>query len=138
MRHVFKILIVTIFFAGCYSPKRIAPIGIRIPSHHGIYRISKVVPNYVRIDTDMGIKELNGFVPVYRMHDKDVFNVGIIELVQYDEDKVIGKIVKEIDESHIQPGDYIHLKYKSQDELNVKEYIQFLADENTLKKSGSD
>ena len=134
MRQLIHCLVIAIIFIGCYSPKRIAPIGIKKASYYGIYKVDKVVPGYVRIDIDIGIKQRCRFAYVYRMEEEIVKDVGLIKLIEYNDDKVFGEVINADTVSYIQQGDYVYLQYKSQAELNVGEYIQFLMDERHEKK----
>ena len=125
---------IAVLFLNCSQSTMVAPIGVMKESHLSIQKIIKVMPGYVLIDSGVGIKEISRPVNVYRMRSQFMRSVGMVELVEYIDEKVVAKIVEENTRSKIRAGDFIYLPYKSHEELNVREYIKFLEDENGRKR----
>ncbi|MBN2103547.1 tetratricopeptide repeat protein [bacterium] len=69
--------------------------------------IVKKIPGFVLIDTDLGIGKLNDKIKVYRQIGNTNIEIGIVELLRFQDGKSGARIIKEFENYHIELGDRV-------------------------------
>lgn len=69
--------------------------------------VVRIVKNYVLIDTDRGIGALGDRIRIHRSTDGGLFEVGVVELVRFQNGLAAGKIVEQRGSARIRVGDVV-------------------------------